>query len=105
MLRRAPAPPGRLLSRLVPEAPPNLFVPHGESARGSGGQPWRNGAEAEAVRRVVDELLARLPEDATVGVVTPFRAQKDALARVLRDDRVRWERCTPSRAGNGTSWC
>jgi hypothetical protein len=64
-------------------------VPHGESARGSGGQSWRNGAEAEAVRRVVDELLARLPGDATVGVVTPFRAQKDALARVLLDDRVR----------------
>ncbi|MCW2900867.1 MAG: hypothetical protein JWO67_3132 [Streptosporangiaceae bacterium] len=66
-----------------------MDVPHGESARGGGGQSWRNGAEAEAVRGVVDELLARLPEDATVGVVTPFRAQKEALARVLRDDRVR----------------
>ncbi|MER5183244.1 C-terminal helicase domain-containing protein [Streptomyces sp. NPDC002896] len=51
---------------------------------------WRNAAEAEAVRRVVDELLARLPQDATVGVVTPFRAQKEALARMWRDDdRVR----------------
>ncbi|KUN90258.1 peptidase C14 [Streptomyces bungoensis] len=65
-------------------------VPHGESARGGDGRSWRNAAEAEAVRRVVDELLAGLPQDATVGVVTPFRAQKEALARVWRDDdRVR----------------
>ncbi|MDT0568780.1 AAA domain-containing protein [Streptomyces sp. DSM 3412] len=65
-------------------------VPRGESARGGDGRSWRNAAEADAVRRVVDELLARLPQDATVGVVTPFRAQKEALARVWRDDdRVR----------------
>ncbi|MFI9583945.1 AAA domain-containing protein [Streptomyces sp. NPDC052236] len=65
-------------------------VPHGESARGGDGRSWRNAAEAKAVRRVVDELLARLPEDATVGVVTPFRAQKEALGQVWRDnDRVR----------------
>ncbi|MFD7867396.1 AAA domain-containing protein [Streptomyces sp. NPDC059783] len=65
-------------------------VPHGESARGVGGQSWRNPAEAAQIRETVDELLARLPEDATVGVVTPFRAQKEALARVWADDdRVR----------------
>ncbi|QES57141.1 peptidase C14 [Streptomyces venezuelae] len=65
-------------------------VPYGESASGSGGRSWRNQAEADQVRRTVDELLARLPEDATVGVVTPFRAQKEALARVWAgDDRVR----------------
>ncbi|MFD0119937.1 caspase, EACC1-associated type [Streptomyces virginiae] len=65
-------------------------VPHGESARGGGGQSWRNTAEAEQVRNTVDELLARLPEHATVGVVTPFRAQKEVLARVWADDdRVR----------------
>ncbi|MFD9219621.1 AAA domain-containing protein [Streptomyces sp. NPDC060064] len=65
-------------------------VPHGESARGAGGQSWRNAAEAEQVRETVDELLARLPDHATVGVVTPFRAQKEALACVWADDdRVR----------------
>ncbi|MCC3771361.1 AAA domain-containing protein [Streptomyces sp. UNOC14_S4] len=65
-------------------------VPHGESAQGSGGQSWRNGAEAEAVRKTVDTLLAKLPEHATIGVVTPFKAQKDVLARVwANDDRVR----------------
>ncbi|WP_051837426.1 caspase, EACC1-associated type [Streptomyces sp. NRRL F-2580] len=65
-------------------------VPGGESARGADGQSWRNTAEARAVRTTVDELLARLPEHATVGVVTPFRAQKEALARIWADDdRVR----------------
>ncbi|RKN41625.1 caspase, EACC1-associated type [Streptomyces hoynatensis] len=65
-------------------------VPGGESARGSGEQSWRNDAEAAATRRVVDQLLARLPQDAKVGVVTPFRAQKVALARMWPDDeRVR----------------
>ncbi|MFI1483950.1 AAA domain-containing protein [Streptomyces sp. NPDC020747] len=65
-------------------------VPSGESARGGDGQSWRNSEEAVAVRRVVDGLLAGLPPDATVGVVTPFRAQKETLARMWRDDdRVR----------------
>ncbi|WP_328536211.1 caspase, EACC1-associated type [Streptomyces sp. NBC_00344] len=65
-------------------------VPHGESARGGSGQSWRNAAEAGRVRETVDELLLRLPKDATVGVVTPFRAQKEALARVWADgERVR----------------
>ncbi|WP_392898243.1 DEAD/DEAH box helicase [Streptomyces sp. LN699] len=65
-------------------------VPYGESAAGSGGRSWRNHAEADQVRQTVDELLACLPEDATVGVVTPFRAQKKALSRVWAgDDRVR----------------
>ncbi|MFB6532835.1 AAA domain-containing protein [Streptomyces noursei] len=65
-------------------------VPSGESARGGDGRSWRNTAEAEAVRGVVDELLAGLPPDATLGVVTPFRAQKETLARMWRDDdRVR----------------
>lgn len=78
--------------RLVDPAPVLgwVDVSHGESARGRGGQSWRNPAEAERVRETVDELLARLPGDATVGVVTPFRAQKEALARVWADDdRVR----------------
>ncbi|CAL9564540.1 caspase, EACC1-associated type [Streptomyces sp. enrichment culture] len=65
-------------------------VPDGASALGVGGRSWRNAAEGARVRETVEELLARLPEDATVGVVTPFRAQKDALARVWADDdRVR----------------
>ncbi|MGW7298478.1 caspase, EACC1-associated type [Streptomyces sp. NPDC054829] len=56
-------------------------VPSGISARTSGGS-WRNTREAEAVRGVVDGLLTGLGPDATVGVVTPFRAQKEVLARM-----------------------
>ncbi|MBT2452740.1 caspase family protein [Streptomyces sp. ISL-43] len=66
-----------------------LDVPEGTSARGPGGLSWRNQAEAEAVREVVEDLLARLPEEARVGVVTPFRAQKEALERLLPRERVR----------------
>ncbi|QPP06763.1 AAA family ATPase [Streptomyces bathyalis] len=64
-------------------------VPFSESARGPGGKSWHNPSEATAVAEVVKELLHRLPEDATVGVVTPFRAQKDALERMVGSDRVR----------------
>ncbi|MEU3560277.1 AAA domain-containing protein [Kitasatospora sp. NPDC006786] len=63
-------------------------VPTGESARGLRGGSWCNTMEASAVERVVSELLGRLPADAKVGVVTPFRAQKELLERRLRDDRV-----------------
>lgn len=66
-----------------------LDAPYGESARGSGGKSWRNDSEAAGVQRVVEGLLSRLPENATIGVVTPFAAQKEALAKRLRDDRVR----------------
>ncbi|MFD8333217.1 AAA domain-containing protein [Streptomyces solisilvae] len=74
------------------ETPPVLAwasVPFGESARGPGGKSWLNRSEADAVADVVREMLAHLPERATVGVVTPFRAQKDALERLIGSDRVR----------------
>nr|WP_202447703.1 AAA domain-containing protein [Streptomyces sp. SID5468] len=64
-------------------------VPAGESARGPGGKSWRNPSEAAAVAEIVNELLSRLPESATVGVVTPFRAQKEVLERMVGSDRVR----------------
>ncbi|MEC4014972.1 caspase, EACC1-associated type [Streptomyces sp. H27-D2] len=74
------------------ESPPVLCwvdVPDGVCAQGSGGGSWRNPGEAAAVEQVVAKLLRNLPEDATIGVVTPFRAQKEYLERALRDDRVR----------------
>jgi hypothetical protein len=64
-------------------------VPSGESARGPGGKSCRNPSEGDAVTEVVRELLHRLPETATIGVVTPFRAQKDALDRIVGGDRMR----------------
>ncbi|MFV8132486.1 DEAD/DEAH box helicase [Streptomyces syringium] len=64
-------------------------VPNGESARGPGGKSWQNAEEVATVQHVVNALLAKLPQGAKIGVVTPFRAQKEALERVLHDDRVR----------------
>ncbi|MGW2862035.1 caspase, EACC1-associated type [Streptomyces sp. NPDC001205] len=64
-------------------------VPSSESAQGPGGKSWHNPSEAAAVAGIVGELLKQLPRTATVGVVTPFRAQKDALERMVGSDRVR----------------
>lgn len=54
------------------------------TARRGGDGSWINEDEAERVHLSVDRLLQRLPEGSTVGVVTPFRAQKELIAR-------RWE--------------
>ncbi|MCX5203206.1 AAA domain-containing protein [Streptomyces sp. NBC_00237] len=64
-------------------------VPFSESAQGPGGKSWHNPSEAAAVAGIVQELLQHLPRTATVGVVTPFRAQKDAVERMIASDRVR----------------
>lgn len=55
----------------------------GTARRGSNGS-WLNEEEADRVHLSVERLLKRLPEGSTVGVVTPFRAQKDLIAK-------RWE--------------
>ncbi|MEV0277475.1 AAA domain-containing protein [Streptomyces sp. NPDC050610] len=55
----------------------------GTARRGRNGS-WENQEEADRVHLSVERLLMRLPEGSTVGVVTPFRAQKDLVAK-------RWE--------------
>ncbi|MER7791829.1 AAA domain-containing protein [Streptomyces sp. NPDC097640] len=61
----------------------------GTACRGSNGS-WVNEEEAERVHLSVERLLMRLPEGSTVGVVTPFRAQKDLIAeRWKNEKRVR----------------
>ncbi|WBO63308.1 AAA domain-containing protein [Streptomyces camelliae] len=61
----------------------------GTARRGSNGS-WMNEEEAERVHLSVERLLMRLPEGSTVGVVTPFRAQKDLIAeRWKHEKRVR----------------
>ncbi|MDF2255530.1 caspase, EACC1-associated type [Streptantibioticus ferralitis] len=51
---------------------------------------WINGEEAERVHIAVERLLRRMPDGSTVGVVTPFRAQKDLIARRWKSEpRVR----------------
>ncbi|MFC8965094.1 AAA domain-containing protein [Streptomyces sp. NPDC057094] len=63
----------------------------GAARRGSNGS-WINEEEAQRVHLAVERLLKRLPEGSTVGVVTPFRAQKELIAR-------RWEHETRVRVG------
>ncbi|MFI8930301.1 AAA domain-containing protein [Streptomyces sp. NPDC053474] len=61
----------------------------GTARRGRNGS-WMNEEEAERVHLSVERLLMRLPEGSTVGVVTPFRAQKDLIAeRWKNEKRVR----------------
>ncbi|MFF4836365.1 AAA domain-containing protein [Streptomyces sp. NPDC001315] len=61
----------------------------GTARRGSNGS-WMNEEEAQRVHLSVERLLMRLPEGSTVGVVTPFRAQKDLIAeRWKHEGRVR----------------
>lgn len=60
------------------------------TARRGGNGSWMNHEEAERVHLSVERLLRRLPEGSTVGVVTPFRAQKDLIAeRWKHESRVR----------------
>ncbi|MEW2410344.1 caspase, EACC1-associated type [Streptomyces griseoviridis] len=61
----------------------------GTARRGRNGS-WTNEEEAERVHLSVERLLRRLPAGSTVGVVTPFRAQKDLIsARWKNEKRVR----------------
>jgi hypothetical protein len=63
----------------------------GMAERGTSGRSWRNPAEVADVALCVQELVAELPESATIGVVTPYAPQKDALCEALATfgDRVR----------------
>jgi hypothetical protein len=73
--------------------PPIVWVPvAGQARRPHRGGSWVNSDEIARVERIVQYLLDQLPVDATVGVVTPFAAQKDALISRLSEygeERVR----------------
>jgi AAA domain len=55
----------------------------GRAERGPHRTSWRNRREVEETTRCVLRLLSRLPRTATVGVVTPYRAQARELAHEL----------------------
>jgi len=50
---------------------------------------WCNEAEAQHVAQVVQQLLARLPPEATVGVVTPYRAQQELISKLCEATNAR----------------
>jgi len=59
----------------------------GRAARSPSGGSWVNGQEIDKVVASVRHLLEQLPEEtgATVGVVTPFKAQEEALQKRLSE--------------------
>ncbi|MGW3473301.1 caspase, EACC1-associated type [Saccharopolyspora sp. NPDC000995] len=62
----------------------------GKATRPRSGSSWVNHDEVRATRECVDYLLAHLPANATIGVVTPFKAQQFQLGRYWQnEDRVR----------------
>lgn len=55
----------------------------GQSIRGPNGESWRHPDEAAETIACVEQLLAQLPQHATIGVVTPYAAQANDLERRL----------------------
>jgi AAA domain len=50
---------------------------------------WYNEAEAQHVSEVVRQLQARLPSEATIGVVTPFRPQRELISKMCHGTNAR----------------
>ncbi|MGA3564616.1 caspase, EACC1-associated type [Melissospora conviva] len=62
----------------------------GHPARPPNGGSWINTAEAQKVNDCVRHLLQLLPRDATIGVVTPYKAQAGRIERNwVHEPRVR----------------
>ncbi len=60
-------------------------VPDGNARQGPGRQSWLNQREAELAAARARWLLQTLPAAATIGIVTPFKAQADLIVRELGD--------------------
>jgi hypothetical protein len=58
-------------------------------ARRPPGGSWSNEAEAQHAAQVVRQLMAGLPSEATIGVVTPFRAQRELISKLCRGTNAR----------------
>jgi hypothetical protein len=73
------------------DRPPILWVPvSGQPTRPPSGGSWINREEAAKIHDCVAFLLKQLPTDATIGVVTPYKAQAESIANQWSDEpRVR----------------
>jgi hypothetical protein len=74
--------------RRIDEKPLTWQPGLGVAQRPPGGS-WRNREEAQHVAKLVRRLLERLPPEATVGVVTPFRAQQELLSEMCEGTNAR----------------
>jgi hypothetical protein len=74
--------------RRIDEKPVTWHPVLGVAQRAPGGS-WCNEAEAQHVAELVRRLLARLPPEATVGVVTPYRPQKELISRMCNGTNAR----------------
>ncbi|OLL71351.1 DNA helicase [Pseudonocardia sp. Ae168_Ps1] len=90
---------GRLTVFTDPAAPGRVRLPGpalrwrdvaGHAVRGPSGRSWRNDAEATEIDAVLGELIRDLPDTATIGVVTPYRAQAELVTELAGQfgDRV-----------------
>ena len=56
----------------------------GRATRGPGGRSWVNAGEADAVCEVVHQMRSEAGQSYfSIGIVTPFRAQVDAISERL----------------------
>ncbi|MGW6505105.1 caspase, EACC1-associated type [Nonomuraea angiospora] len=71
------------------DRPPLLWVPvNGRAIRSSTRSSWLNLEEVDKAIQCVGYLFKCLPDDATIGVVTPFKAQQELLDRRLAESGV-----------------
>lgn len=81
----------------------------GRAIRGPNGESWRNPDEVAQTVACVEQLLAQLPPEATIGVVTPYAAQSTELTQWLglgtgeAGDRLRVGTVHKFQAVNATS--
>lgn len=62
----------------------------GKAMRPRSGGSWLNPAEIDKASECVAYLLRHLPAEATIGVITPFKPQREALReRLPREERIR----------------
>lgn len=73
----------------APEDPAARWIDVRGRCERPGGRSCRNSEEAEAVVDLLRELWTSLPEEATIGVVSPFKAQVHELERRLGREALR----------------
>jgi predicted DNA helicase len=74
-----------ILPEILDPEKPAAFLNVSGSERAEGGSRW-NEEEADAVRRIVGELVRLGLDKRRIGVITPYRAQRSRLRSLLDED-------------------